>query len=323
VESYGLLICRANMRKNELQISAQILDLNPVGGLLLDARKPELRVICVNHALVELTGFSAAEMIGQPWHHFSAGDCAPVTETVQDTLSSAEQKVPASRILSRHHQGGNDGVQLKFTPVYDAKGKLNVWYAVIVEVPAAGPSGLHATLGLGEQSSVTRKRAGRDTVTGLLDRESFLAALRREWLQSALEQRELSTVIIRVDCFSDYLDVFGKHAGDACLRKIGHAMNGSLRRSGDISARFDDDSFVVLLADTNALNAELVANRISEKVRGLAMHHPRARLTRFLTVSYGVAGALPDWQESPERLLDEAQSKLAGSGRRRGSALSA
>lgn len=311
------------MRKNELQISAQIIDLSPVGGLLLDARKPELRVICVNQALVELTGFSAAEMVGQPWRRFSAGDCAPVSETGQDTLSSAEQKAPASRILSRHHQGANDGVQLKFTPVYDCTGKLNVWYAVIAEVPTTGASGLYPMLGLGEQSAVSRKRAGRDTVTGLLDSKSFLAALRREWLQSALEQRELSTIIMRVDCFSDYLDVFGEHAGDACLRKIGHAMNGALRRSGDISARLDGDSFVALLADTTALNAELVANRIREKVRGLAVHHPRARLTRFVTVSYGVAGALPDWQQSPERLLDEAQSNLASNGRRGCSALSA
>ena len=322
MESYGRLICRANMRKNELQISAQILDLSPVGGLLLDARKPELRVVCVNQALVELTGFSAAEMIGQPWRRFSAGDCAPVSETEQGTLSSVEQKAPASRMLSRHHQGANDGVQLKFTPLYDCKGQLNVWYAVIAEVPAVGASGLYATLRLGEQSALTRKRAGRDTVTGLLDRESFLTALRREWLQSALEQRELSMVIIRVDCFSDYLDVFGEHAGDACLRKIAHALNGSLRRSTDISARIDDDSFVALLADTNALSAELVGNRISESVRRLAVHHPRARLTRFVAVSYGIAGALPDWQESPELLLDEAQSKLAGSGRRH-SALSA
>ena len=311
------------MRKNELQISAQIIDLNPVGALLLDARKPELEVICVNQALVELTGFSAAEMIGQPWRHVSAGDCAPATEALQGALSSAQQKMPASRILSRHHQGANEGVQLKFTPLYDAKGKLNAWYAVIAEVPAGGASGLYATLGLGEQSVVTRKRAGRDTVTGLLDREGFLAALRREWLQSALEQREISTVIIRVDCFSDYLDVFGEHAGEACLRKIAHAMAGSLRRSADISARLCDDSFVVLLADTNALGAELVAGRIAERVRRLAVHHPRARLTRFVTVSFGVSCAVPDWQDSPELMLDEAQGKLVSSNRRRGSALSA
>jgi len=311
------------MRKNELQISAQIIDLNPVGALLLDARKPELEVICVNQALVELTGFSAAEMIGQPWRHVSAGDCAPATEALQGALSSAQQKMPASRILSRHHQGANEGVQLKFTPLYDAKGKLNAWYAVIAEVPAGGASGLYTTLGLGEQSVVTRKRAGRDTVTGLLDREGFLAALRREWLQSALEQREISTVIIRVDCFSDYLDVFGEHAGEACLRKIAHAMAGSLRRSADISARLCDDSFVVLLADTNARGAELVAGRIAERVRRLAVHHPRARLTRFVTVSFGVACAVPDWQDSPELMLDEAQGKLVSSNRRRGSALSA
>jgi diguanylate cyclase (GGDEF)-like protein/PAS domain S-box-containing protein len=298
------------MRKNELQLAAQLLDLNPVGALLLDARRKDLPVVCVNQALVELTGFSAAEMLEQPWRRFSAGACAPVTESMQHTLRDADQTAPATRVLSRNHQGSNDGVQLNFSPLFDVKGLLSGWYATIADVPVSGFSALPSANASDEASAAFRKRAGRDAATGLLNQASFAAALQREWLHGSRDQRELSAIVVRVDSFTEYLDVFGQHAGDACLRKVGTAISGSLRRSGDICARLDDDSFVVLLAATSPKNARAVAERIAEKVRGLAVHHPRSRLARFITVSYGVAGIMPDWQESATMLVDDARAAL-------------
>jgi len=105
--------------------------------------------------------------------------------------------------------------------------------------------------------------------------------------------------------------VFGQHAGDACLRKVGSAISCSLRRSRDICARLDEDSFIVLLAGTSPANARAVADRISEKVRGLAVHHPRSLLARFVTVSYGVTSAMPDWQQPSVALIDAARYALA------------
>jgi len=299
------------MRKNELQLAAQVLDLNPVGAVLLDARKKELPVACVNQALVDLTGFSAAEMLEQPWRRFSAGACAPVTESIQHTLRDADQSAPASRILSRNHQGSNDGVQLNFSPLFDVKGFLTGWYATIADVPVSGISVLPLCTTNDEGSAAVRKRAGRDAATGLLNQQSFTTALQREWLQGSREQRELSAVIVRVDSFNEYLDVFGQHAGDACLRKVGSAISCSLRRSRDICARLDEDSFIVLLAGTSPANARAVADRISEKVRGLAVHHPRSLLARFVTVSYGVTSAMPDWQQPSVALIDAARYALA------------
>ena len=303
-------LLRATMKKNALQLAAQLLDLNPVGALLLDARRKDLPVVCVNQSLVDLTGFSAAEMLEQPWRRFSAGACAPVTESIQHTLRDADQSAPASRILSRNHQGSNDGVQLNFSPLFYAKGSLTGWYATIAGVPVAGHNVLPSAYATDEASAAFRKRAGRDAATGLLSQESFALALQREWLQGSREQRELSAIVIRVDSFNEYLEVFGQHAGDACLRKVGSAISASLRRSGDICARLDEDSFVVLLAGISPGNARSIAERISEKVRGLAVHHPRSRLARFVTVAYGVAGAVPDWQKSATRLVDDADDAV-------------
>jgi len=289
------------MKKKDLKLMSQILELSSGGALLLDARKAEVPVVFVNQVLAELSGFSAAEMIGQPWHRFSVEDHQPVKD-------ADENQVPANRLLSRNQQGGAEGIRLEMAALYDDKGKPAFWYATVCEsggsisvVNPAHPE--DATLAM-------RKRAGRDAATGLYDNDTFNAVLQREWVLAAREQRELAMIVIGVDYFTDYLDVFGKHAGDACLRKVGHAISGSLRRSGDVSARLNDDRFVVLLTDTSAENAKVVADRITEKVRGLAVHHPRSAMARFVTVSCGVAGIEPDWDTRSDELLAHAEGKL-------------
>ncbi len=249
------------MKKKELQIASQMLELNPAAALLLDARRNGLSVVSANQALAELTGFSVAEMIDQPWRRFSASDSQPFKESNEHN-SDGSDDAPGSRLLSRNHQNNSDGVKINFSPIYDERSKLTAWYGVAAELPANGQTGINTPLSTEDVSLATRKRAGRDLATGLLNTETFAAALQREWLNGAREQRELSSIVVHVDYFSEYRDVFGKHAGDACLRKVASAITGSLRRSADVSARLDDDSFVVLLSDTSAEHADAQTPRL-------------------------------------------------------------
>ena len=65
------------------------------------------------------------------------------------------------------------------------------------------------------------------------------------------EKRLLSVVILRVDGFKAYREVFGRHAADSCLGKVAHAITGSLRRAGDLAARYSDDQFIVLVGNSD------------------------------------------------------------------------
>ncbi len=314
------------MKKKELQIASQMLELNPAAALLLDARRNGLSVVSANQALAELTGFSVAEMIDQPWRRFSASDSQPFKESNEHN-SDGSDDAPGSRLLSRNHQNNSDGVKINFSPIYDERSKLTAWYGVAAELPANGQTGINTPLSTEDVSLATRKRAGRDLATGLLNTETFAAALQREWLNGAREQRELSSIVVHVDYFSEYRDVFGKHAGDACLRKVASAITGSLRRSADVSARLDDDSFVVLLSDTSAEHAAVVAERIASKVRRLGVHHPRSKVARFVTVSHGIAAVVPGWEGGSDALLNKARAAFSnsddGSAQNSGSILSA
>jgi PleD family two-component response regulator len=57
-------------------------------------------------------------------------------------------------------------------------------------------------------------------------------------------------------------------------------------------------------------SATALAERIADKVRRLSVHHPRSPLSRFVSVSYGVAVEIPPWTESTSYLIEKAEEQL-------------
>jgi two-component system chemotaxis family response regulator WspR len=84
-----------------------------------------------------------------------------------------------------------------------------------------------------------------------------------------------------------------------------------MRRTSDVVARLDDDEFLVLGVSMEDARAREHAEHIAGRVRALAIHHPRSRTGRYLTVSLGVATAVAPRTLGCEALLEAAQRALA------------
>jgi len=131
-----------------------------------------------------------------------------------------------------------------------------------------------------------------DPVTGLLNARAFREVLAHDWAVAARENASLALVSFTLDDFSDYIDVFGRHASDSCQRRVAQAIRRCLRRASDVAARIESgegDCLVVLSHSPDDSGIDEFAARISAAVRELGLHHPRARKSRFVTVSYRTA----------------------------------
>ena len=127
-----------------------------------------------------------------------------------------------------------------------------------------------------------------DPVTGLLNGRAFADVFEHDWAVAARENGKLSVVIFTLEDFDAYLKVFGRHATDTCLRRVGQAIRRCLRRASDVVARPDGQRFLVLSHATDEDGVRDFAGRISTAVRELGLHHPRSNSSRFVTVSYDV-----------------------------------
>ena len=165
------------------------------------------------------------------------------------------------------------------------------------------------------------RRSGRsgslDVLTGLPNRQAFDELLRRDWGIARREQRNLTMILFRVDHLDAYRDLFGRHSTDSCLRKVAHAISGSLHRAGDAVARIDTGDFVVLIGGAGKTQAADFAARIAAKVRELAIHHPRSGVERYVSVSFGVGSATPTRNAAADLLLSEAEANLKAQTKKR------
>jgi diguanylate cyclase (GGDEF)-like protein len=128
-----------------------------------------------------------------------------------------------------------------------------------------------------------------DPVTGLLNGRAFREVLEHDWAVAAREKSTLSLVLFTLDDFDAYVEVFGRHAADSCLRRVGQAIRRCLRRASDVVARIDASNLVVLSHAADEDGVLEFAERISIAVRELGLHHPRSAAGRFVTVSHRVA----------------------------------
>lgn len=302
----------------DIQILVQALELNPLGTIIVNAQDPQQPIVYVNPAFETLTGFDSGELIGRAWRVLAAGskDEANWPDAEQSPELSAARTT--AKLRCRGQLAMSETVEIDLAPLYDQPGKPAYWLGTEQRTVTRDPNetGSHSESLLSvirDARMHLRKLDGRDAATGILTRRAFENLLQRDWVMARREQRELGIVIFRVDAFQEYRDIFGRHAADSCLRKVAHAITGSLRRAGDLTARFSDDCFVVLIGSANVDQAVALAERVASKVRSLAIHHPRSAVARFVTVSYGSFAEVPAWSESCARLIQRAESELTSS----------
>lgn len=148
-------------------------------------------------------------------------------------------------------------------------------------------------LALAEAGERLRVQSMRDPLTGVSNRRHFEATLEMAWSQAAFGRRPIGLLLLDVDFFKLYNDSYGHPAGDACLQRVGQALDAAAQESGGSAARLGGEEFGLLLPGHGPAQAQDVGRRVCEAIRALAIPHQASRASAHVTVSVGVACALP------------------------------
>jgi diguanylate cyclase (GGDEF)-like protein len=160
--------------------------------------------------------------------------------------------------------------------------------------------------------------ASRDGLTGCINRTTADTLLEHT-LQRAARQREtVALVLLDIDHFKQVNDRYGHHAGDIVLQRFAETVRSRLRAS-DIFCRLGGEEFGIILPATDAPGARRLAEEVRVAVAAMQVRTPRhAEVT--LSISAGVAVAIPDVRTTVERMLaraDEALYRAKHAGRNR------
>lgn len=150
-----------------------------------------------------------------------------------------------------------------------------------------------------------------DSLTGVANRRHALSLLDAEWKRSIREGTPLSLVMIDIDHFHAFNETYGHPGGDACLRRVTAEMVMCLRRPSDFLGRYGGEEFIAVLANTDAMGARIVAERLRESVEKLAIPHSGSSCPgKVVTISVGFATILPKSEKGVEALIKKADTLL-------------
>lgn len=111
------------------------------------------------------------------------------------------------------------------------------------------------------QEFALKRKAETDSLTGLLNRDSFLKALAEELRNSAKSGTRVSVMMMDLDKFKQVNDTHGHINGDRVLKAVSSVLKSVLRQE-DAVARIGGDEFAAILPNTDCKEAAVIADRI-------------------------------------------------------------
>jgi diguanylate cyclase len=137
---------------------------------------------------------------------------------------------------------------------------------------------------LREQNQLLSEESRTDGLSGLLNRRYWEEAVSAEYQRWRRYERPTSLLMLDIDHFKLINDRYGHPVGDEVIRNVAAILRAALREE-DVPGRYGGEEFGILLPDTAAAGAEVIAERIRRRIEGAALAKSGLRAT----VSIGIA----------------------------------
>ena len=145
-----------------------------------------------------------------------------------------------------------------------------------------------------------------DGLTGLLNRKHWEEGLVHEFKRFQRYQHTCSLLMLDIDHFKRINDTYGHTAGDEVIRQTAAAIKGCVRDI-DICGRYGGEEFAIILVDTNAAGAHVVAERLRKSIESNAIYYDEHVIN--YTISAGLY-EITDTIDSPSKWVDGADRGL-------------
>jgi diguanylate cyclase (GGDEF)-like protein len=146
-----------------------------------------------------------------------------------------------------------------------------------------------------------------DGLTKLFIHRYFQARLEEEMVRAKRYHTACSLILFDIDHFKKFNDTYGHQQGDVVLIEVAKLTKQTVRETVDIPARYGGEEFAIILPETDAKGAHLVAERLRKTVE--AYDFPGQEKALKVTISLGVA-TFPDHASVKSVLIKKADMAL-------------
>jgi diguanylate cyclase (GGDEF)-like protein/PAS domain S-box-containing protein len=266
------------------------------GMLITDA---STRILKVNRAFCQISGYSAAEAIGQTTQMLSSGRHGPeFYQAMWQTL--IETGIWEGEVWNRRKNGEVFPEWLTISAVRDERGRVSNYVASLTDIS--------------ERKSAEEKikhLAFYDALTGLPNRRLLRDRVQQARAMSRRSGQHAALVFLDLDNFKNVNDLYGHQVGDELLCQVAGRLRQSLRER-DTVARLGGDEFVLMLEGLES-RAEEAASQIEQLgakvLDALRQPYLAGGHSLFSSASLGVV-LFNDEQHSVDELMQRADLSM-------------
>ncbi len=258
------------LAERERRLSAFVEAL-PNLAFILDESGEYLEVMVTNPALLRGT---TEELIGKNVEDLlSPEEAAKILDAVQQAIQGSQIQVIDYKVP------GNDNREHWFEGRLACMEKDRFGHGKVVLMASEITERVHLYQEI-------QRLAHQDGLTGCFNRRYFMERAAEEITRSMRYHGPLSLVMMDIDHFKDFNDLYGHQVGDELLCRLVTLCQRQLREV-DVFGRYGGEEFVVLMPQTNQAGALKAAERLQRHIEKMTIHTPRGKLS--ITVSMGVA----------------------------------
>ena len=152
-----------------------------------------------------------------------------------------------------------------------------------------------------------KRQVTRDGMTHLHNHQHFREVLHNELSRAERYQRPLSLIFADIDHFKTINDTFGHLAGDRVIKAVAAKLTMEVRES-DYVARYGGEEFAMILTETDADQAEIVAERLRSEIAGLNISIEGNSISP--TMSFGISSLPKNNKIDSNELINRADNAL-------------
>ena len=156
-----------------------------------------------------------------------------------------------------------------------------------------------------------------DDLTGLANRRGVMDRLQQCIHAAQRRGASFCIAMLDIDFFKQVNDRYGHEGGDQVLRAFGQLLSSQIRAT-DCAGRYGGEEFIVILPEAEKKEAIKIADMLRRKIEALHISHVYSPVSRYVTVSIGVASTIPNINTSSEylfKIVDKALYQAKADGR--------
>jgi diguanylate cyclase (GGDEF)-like protein/PAS domain S-box-containing protein len=279
---------------------------------IVSKTNPKGVITYVNDKFCEISGYTRNELIGKPHNIIRHPDMPrSAFKDLWDTIKM--KKSWTGVVTNMKKDGGQYIVDTTVIPILDVDGDIVEYIAIrhdITELEETKQQLRNINKAMKNKvdelysmTSTLEKKAYKDNLTGINNRENFEDIFTLEIANAKQNNRPLTLIIFDVDNFKQVNDTFGHQAGDIILIDLVTLISDNIK-NGDIFARWGGEEFVILAPSTD-LNG---ACNMAENLRKLVQMHSFNYVDNQMTLSFGIAQLSED--DTKKTLFEKADGAM-------------